>query len=88
MATITTDDIIKSLSEDLKIEDAEISVMLDSFISNVGEFLTEGETVSLPPLGEFSTQLIEEQESTNQSTGKRILTPPRIEVKFNSDTID
>ena len=62
---------------------AEIGRLSDALMTVLAESISAGKEVVLPGVGRFYPRLEEETVVTDRSTGKRLLLPPEVIVKFD-----
>lgn len=75
-------DFITEISRRTGIAEKDCSKLLEALAISMGEALYAGNSINLPGLGTFSTELNEEEITTDPSTGKRILMPPYLRINF------
>lgn len=64
------------------IDSATASALTAAFVEALREHCSSLRTVALPRLGTFAGVKHEEAVTVDPSTGRRMLTPPRIDIEF------
>lgn len=64
------------------LSEKECGKMIEAIGLVLGELLYSGNRLNLPGFGTFSTELKEEEIKRDLQTGKRMLYPPSLEIKF------
>jgi nucleoid DNA-binding protein len=70
------------LSKKLGMSRLEAGIRLDNLLSVITEELINGNIITIPNFGNLEVKKRKEQESTHPVTGKKMLLPPRMIVKF------
>jgi nucleoid DNA-binding protein len=71
-----------ALSKKMTLTQAEINQRLEGLVSVITAELTDGNSVSIPNFGVLEVKKRDEQVKVNPATGKRMLIPPKLAVKF------
>ena len=79
-------DLIKQLSQRLQIPKTEAEKRLDMLTSILTEELQEGKVVSILNFGNLEVKKRNERINVHPTSGKRILIPPKLIVKFKPAT--
>lgn len=79
--------LIKELSKRLNRDEKDVNSLLGGFTNVLKDSLCNLDIIAIPGFGEFEAQRKEEYISVEDSTGKRILYPPCIEVNFNASSL-
>jgi nucleoid DNA-binding protein len=78
--------LINVLSKKLQQPKAEVEKRLEDMVSIIAEELTKNNVVSLHNLGNLEIKKREERTCVNPSSGKRVLVPPKLVVKFKTSS--
>lgn len=62
----------------------EIKIIIDSFTTNIGNALIDGEEVSIPSFGSFKVKTISSRRIKNVSTGEYQVTKVRNKIDFKA----
>lgn len=65
----------------------ETAALLQSITSLMADKLSAGDTVAIPGFGSFAPEKLDETVLIDRSTGKRMLLPPQIVVRFEESAI-
>jgi nucleoid DNA-binding protein len=76
--------LINILSKRLQLQKVEVEKRLEDTVAIITEELTKNNTVSLLNLGNLEIKKREERVCVNPTTGKRIMVPPKLTVKFKT----
>ncbi|MCC8146801.1 MAG: HU family DNA-binding protein [Bacteroidales bacterium] len=79
-------ELILELSKNLQLSKTEITKRLDDTAEIIVSALEEGKTVSLGNLGVLEVKKRNERISVNPVSGKRLLIPPKLVVKFKASS--
>jgi nucleoid DNA-binding protein len=79
--------LISVLSKKLQQPKAEVEKKLEDVASIITEELVKNNIVSLHNLGNLEIKKREERTCVNPASGKRILVPPKLVVKFKTSPI-
>ncbi|MDR1737390.1 MAG: HU family DNA-binding protein [Candidatus Symbiothrix sp.] len=75
-------ELIKTLANKTRLSQAEVGKRLDALTAIVTDELLNERSVSLTDFGVLETSKRDEKIGINPTTGKKILVPPRIVIKF------
>jgi len=75
-------ELIKTLANKTHLSQAEVGKRLDALTAIVTDELLNERSVSLTDFGVLETSKRDEKIGINPTTGKKILVPPRIVIKF------
>lgn len=84
---MNSDDFVRILSEKTGRDIKDTESMISSVADIIVEELEEGNAVSLKGFGFFEVKKKMEKIVSNNSTGKRILFPPRLVVGFRQSSL-
>ncbi|MDR2087304.1 MAG: HU family DNA-binding protein [Dysgonamonadaceae bacterium] len=76
--------LINTLSKKLHLPKADVEKRVEDMVSIITEELTKNNTVSLLNLGNLEIKKREERVCVNPNTGKRVMVPPKLVVKFKT----
>ncbi len=79
--------LIIELSNRLNRDEKDVSILLDGFTNLLKEAFSNLDSVAIPGFGELEVQKNEEKISVDAISGKRILYPPCVEVKFKNSSL-
>lgn len=79
--------LITELSNRLNRDEKDVSILLDGFTNLLKETFSNLDSIAIPGFGEFEAQKDEEKISIDAISGKRILYPPCIKVKFKYSSL-
>lgn len=79
--------LIIELSNRLNRDEKDVSILLDGFTNLLKESFSNLDSVAIPGFGELEVQKNEEKISVDAISGKRILYPPCVEVKFKNSSL-
>ena len=65
----------------------EVGALVDAFVATVSTQCGEMDSVSIPGFGTFEPVKHEEEIRTDADTGKRMLFPPSVELRFEPSNI-
>jgi nucleoid DNA-binding protein len=71
-----------ALAKKLSLSKAEVNQRLEEVVTLITGELTKNNSVVVPGFGTLEVKKQEERIMTNPATGKRILVPPKLAVKF------
>lgn len=75
-------EVVAALAEKSQLKKKDCELMLESLVETVTEALCEGEVVSIPGLGKFSTVERPERTGRNPQTGEEIIIEASIAPRF------
>jgi len=75
-------ELIATLSQRLQLSKVEVNKRLEDTVSIITTELSKNNSVSLSNLGTLEIKKRNERISVNPSTGKKMLLPPKLVVKF------
>lgn len=79
-------DLIKQLSQRLETPKNEVEKRLDALTDILGGELNDGKTISVLNFGSFEVKKQNERINVHPSTGKRVIIPPKLVLKFKIAT--
>lgn len=79
--------IIEKLSSEFDYNSEEASLLLKEFVCAVRGFCNDLDAVAIPGFGTFQPIKTDEYITTNETTGKRTLMPPVVEVTLKSSVV-
>ena len=65
----------------------DVRVLLGSLGEAIAESVKEGKSVAIPGFGTFEPKMRMERVANHPSTGKRILSPPKLSVGFKASAL-
>ena len=78
---------ITRLSRRASLNYKETQQLVNSTIAMITDVLSQGDMQAIPSFGTFSTEKTEEYIAVDEKTGRRMLFPPSVSVKFTPGTI-
>lgn len=78
---------VNALAKSLGRDSKDISALIEGLAATMRDNLADMNTIALPGFGEFEPVKEDERIITDLSTGKEMLMPPNITVKFNPSAI-
>ncbi|MDL2223988.1 HU family DNA-binding protein [Bacteroidales bacterium OttesenSCG-928-M06] len=81
---MNSSELILELSKRLQLPKVEVTKRMDDVGTIITSGLLEGKVVSLGNLGSLEPKKRDERISVSPTTGKRMLIPPKLVVKFKS----
>jgi nucleoid DNA-binding protein len=79
-------ELINVLSKKLQLSKSDVGKRLEDTVSIISEELTKNNVVSLLNLGNLEVKKREERVCVNPASGKRVLVPPKLIVKFKTSS--
>ena len=79
--------LLAHISKELSIDSKEASSTAQALIDIMSQAFIDGDGVMIPAFGAFSIEKTDEYVSDDLSTGKKILFPPQINLKFTPSAI-
>ena len=79
--------LIAQIANKLSMDYKETSEMVQAVNSSIVDILCQGDSIALPGFGTFSTIKEDETITRDLSTGRKILLPPHISIKFQSSAV-
>lgn len=79
---MNSSELISRLSKKLQLSKAEVTERMQDTISIISTGLLNGDSVSLGNLGTLEVKKRNERVSVNPASGKRMLIPPKLIVKY------
>ncbi|MDR1437187.1 MAG: HU family DNA-binding protein [Candidatus Symbiothrix sp.] len=79
-------ELINALSKKLQLSKTEVTKRLDDTVSVITGELNKSNIVSLHNLGNLEVKKKEERVCVHPSSGKRVLVPPKLIIKFKTSS--
>ena len=79
--------LVEILSQKITSEKGETEKLLNHFVEIVTDSLKEGDTISIPTIGNFETKMRTERVAIHPSSGKKLLIPPKLSVVFKPSNL-
>lgn len=81
--TTTIMSIISAAASKAAVSESEAAAMIDALTETLIDACRDDDTVSVPRFGSFAAETEEEHIETDHATGRRMLIPPAIRLKFS-----
>ncbi len=75
-------ELIKKIANASNIKKTDAATSLDTVIASITNTLANGDTVSIPGFGSFTTTVREARTGRNPKTGEQIQIPKKVVAKF------
>ena len=80
-------ELVEKLSKSLDRNKSDINKLVEALSNVVIERCSELDSISVPRFGTIDAVKHNETVEVDESTGKRMLLPPRVEVEFTTSTV-
>lgn len=80
-------ELVEKLSKSLNRDKRDINKLLEALSNIVVERCSELDSISVPRLGTIEAVKHNESVEIDYNTGKRMLLPPRVEMKFTTSNV-
>ncbi len=82
-----TKSLLNSLSASLGRDSKDLSALLEGLTAVMKECLSDMDTIALPGFGQFEPVKEDERVATDEESGRRMLLPPAIHVRFSPSAL-
>ena len=80
-------ELVEKLSKSLDRNKSDINKLVEALSNVVMERCSEHDSISVPRFGTIEAVKHNETVKVDESTGKRMLLPPRVDVEFTTSTV-
>lgn len=84
---MTKTEVLKALSEELSLTQAETEQIYDTLVDHLTQILAADQGFTLPALGSFSSETRPPRVSFNPHYGKKMMNPKKKAVRFSQSTV-